>query len=374
MRIPFNKAFMTGNELRYVEDVLRHSKTSGDGVYTDKCQRLMEQRFGAAKVLLTTSCSTALELAVLLADLSPGDEVILPSFTFVSTANALVLRGVVPRFVDIRPDTKNLDENFIAAAITPRTRAIMPVHYAGVGCDMRAIMDIAQAHSLMVIEDAAQGVNARFESDYLGTIAPLGAYSFHETKNYSAGECGAIVINDPALIERAEILREKGTNRSQFNRGQVDKYTWVDIGSSFLPSDLLAAVLYAQLEAMDAISAHRERIYEHYMRRMQPLAEDGRVSLPVIPDECQSNYHMFYLTTTVIEERTALISHLRQRDILAVFHYVPLHNAPMAQQLGLPQHELPVTQAVSERLVRLPMYCELTTADIDSVCDAVVEF
>ena len=373
-RIPFNKSFVTGRELDYVDDVLRNHSTSGDGVYSKKCQELMQRSFSANKVLLTTSCTSALEMAVLLCDLKPGDEVILPSFTFVSTANALVLHGITPCFVDIREDTKNLNEALIEGAISGSTKAIMPVHYAGVSCDMNAVRKIAKTHGLRVIEDAAQGVNASYNGDYLGTLGDLGCYSFHETKNYSSGEGGALLINDDALVERAEILREKGTDRSRFFRGDVDKYSWVDIGSSYLPSDVLAALLLAQLESLEEINEQRKRVVQRYSERLQSLADDGRIELPCIPDECQTNHHMFYILTENQDERMALAEHLKSAGILAVFHYVPLHDSLMGKKLGLDKKELPVTRSVSERLLRLPLYCDLSDADVDFVCDSIVEF
>jgi len=373
-RIPFNKSFVTGRELDYVDDVLRNHSSSGDGVYSKKCQELMQQVFSANKVLLTTSCTSALEMAVLLCDLKPGDEVILPSFTFVSAANALVLHGITPCFVDIREDTKNLNEALIEEAITGSTKAIMPVHYAGISCDMNAVRKIADTHGLRVIEDAAQGVNASYNGDYLGTLGDLGCYSFHETKNYSSGEGGALVINDDALVERAEILREKGTDRSRFFRGEVDKYSWVDIGSSYLPSDVLAALLLAQLESLEEINGHRERVVQRYSERLQSLADDGQIGLPYIPDECQTNHHMIYILAENQDVRMALAEHLKRAGILAVFHYVPLHDSIMGKKLGLDKKELPVTRSVSERLLRLPLYCDLSDADVDFVCDSIVEF
>jgi len=334
----------------------------------------MQDVFSARKVLLTTSCTAALEMSVLLCDLEPGDEVILPSFTFVSTANALVLRGIMPRFVDIRRDTKNLDEELIEAAITEKTKAIIPVHYAGVSCDMDAIASIAGKHDLRVIEDAAQGVNAAYKDRFLGSLGDLGAYSFHETKNYSSGEGGALLINDAALVERAEIIREKGTDRSRFDRGQVDKYSWIDIGSSFLPSDILAACLYAQLEALDEINGLRKRVVDLYKERLQSLADEGLIELPFIPADCRTNNHMFYILAQDRDARSALIDHLKNNGVLAVFHYVPLHDSPMGRKLGCDQTELPVTQSVSERLLRLPLYCGLADADVEFVCDLIDEF
>jgi dTDP-4-amino-4,6-dideoxygalactose transaminase len=374
IRIPFNKSFETGRELEYVADVLKNHSTCGDGVYSKKCQEFMQETFSAQKVLLTTSCTSALEMSVLLCDLQAGDEVILPSFTFVSTANALVLRGITPRFVDIREDTKNLNEELISDAITENTKAIMPVHYAGVVCEMSEISKIATEHGLRVIEDAAQAVNASYDGQSAGTIGDLGAFSFHETKNYASGEGGALLINDEALVERAEILREKGTDRSRFNRGQVDKYSWVDIGSSFLPSDILAAVLFAQLESLEEIDEMRSRVAGLYRQRLCELSKDGHIELPFVPENCRSNNHMFYILTRDQKTRSALIDHLKSKDILAVFHYVPLHNSPMGKKLGCDDRDLPVTQSVSERLVRLPLYCDLSDSDVDFICDEIVAF
>ena len=332
--IPFNKPCIVGSELIYVGQAVAGGHASGDGPFTRRAQKLIEERFGARRILLTTSCTAALEMAALLCGFGPGDEVILPSFTFVSTANAVVLRGATPVFVDIRSDTLNIDERLIEAAITPRTRAIFPIHYAGIGSEMDEIMAIARRHNLLVVEDAAQGVFAKYKGQWLGTIAQMGCYSFHETKNFSCGEGGALVINDPELEKRAEILREKGTNRSQFLRGQVDKYTWVDIGSSYVLSDMLAAFLLGQLENMQKITARREEIFKLYGTLLAPLVESGQIRTPFTPQHCTANYHMFYLLAANLAERTALIEHLRQAGILAVFHYVPLHSSPFAKSLG----------------------------------------
>ncbi|KUH75773.1 dTDP-4-amino-4,6-dideoxygalactose transaminase [Mycolicibacterium novocastrense] len=374
VRIPFNKPAVVGSELEYVREAVAGGHASGDGPFTERAQAMLEERFGANRVLLTTSCTSALELAALLCDLQPMDEVIVPSYTFVSTANAFVLRGARPVFVDIRPDTLNIDERLIEQAITPRTRAIFPIHYAGVACEMDIIMDIADRHGLLVVEDAAQGVFARYKDRWLGTIGHLGCYSFHETKNISCGEGGALVINDSALENRAEILREKGTNRSQFIRGQADKYTWVDIGSSFLPSDMLAAFLVGQIENMEAITERRGRIFTRYATILEPLVERGLIQIPVVPSHCEANYHMFYLVTGSAEERTALIAHLRRAGILAVFHYVPLHTSPFARSLNLPNEELPETERLSARLLRLPMYFDLTDEQADEVAHHVLDF
>lgn len=374
IRIPFNKPAIVGSELTYVGQAVAGQHASGDGPFTKRAQAMLEASFGANRILLTTSCTSALELAALLCGLQPGDEVIMPSYTFVSTANAFVLRGATPIFVDIRPDTLNIDERLIEQAITPRTRAICPVHYAGVACEMDTIMDIADRHGLFVVEDAAQGVHARYKDRWLGTIGHLGCYSFHETKNLSCGEGGALVINDTAMEQRAEILREKGTNRSQFLRGQTDKYTWVDVGSSYLPSDMLAAFLVGQIENMEKITRRRGELFDLYARILSPLAEQGLVRLPVVPEYCTSNYHMFYILTADIEERTALIAHLRAAGILAVFHYVPLHSSPFAKSHGIPSVQLPVTDEMSARLVRLPMYFDLTDAEVEEVGGIVLDF
>ena len=373
-RIPFNKPFIVGKELYYIAQSVLQLKTSGDGLYTKNAQDLMKHVFGAHDIMLTTSCTAALDLAAILADVKDGDEVILPSFTFSSTANAFLLRGARPVFVDCRRDTLNIDENLIEAAVTTRTRAIAPVHYAGVGCEMDAIYTIAQKHRLIVIEDAAQGVNAKYKGQYLGTIGDIGAYSFHETKNFICGEGGAIVLNRQELVERAEIIREKGTNRTRFFRGEVDKYTWVDIGSSLLPSDILAAFLFAQLENMDVITRKRQEIYRRYEATLRPLANRGLVTLPVIPPECESNYHMFYIVLNSFDERTRLIEHLKTQGILALFHYVPLHTSPMGTAMGYSAGMLPVTEIVSERLLRLPMYYEMQESEVESVVSEIFRF
>lgn len=374
IRIPFNKPAVVGSELTYVGQAVAGGHASGNGPFTDRAERILEKAFDARRVLLTTSCTSALELAALLCDLQPGDEVLVPSYTFVSTANAFVLRGARPVFVDVRPDTLNIDERLIEQAITPRTRAIIPVHYGGVACEMDTIMDIANRHGLLVVEDAAQGVFASYKGRWLGTIGHLGCYSFHETKNFSCGEGGALVVNDPAMEHRAEILREKGTNRSQFLRGQTDKYTWVDVGSSFLPSDMLAAFLVGQVENMEKITTRRGEIFHRYAEMLAPLVESNLIRTPVEPPHCATNYHMFYILTADIEERTALIAQLREAGILAVFHYVPLHSSPYAKSLGLLERNLPVTDELSARLVRLPMYFDLTDHEVVEVADAVLDF
>ncbi len=374
IRIPFNKPCVVGPELTYVGQAVAGGHASGDGPFTRRAQALMEGRFGAQRVLLTTSCTAALEMAALLCGLGPGDEVILPSYTFVSTANAVVLRGATPVFVDIRPDTLNIDERLIEAAITPRTRAIFPVHYAGVACEMDEIMAIASRHGLLVVEDAAQGVFAKYKDRWLGSIGHLGCYSFHETKNFSCGEGGALVINDRSLEKRAEILRDKGTNRSQFLRGQVDKYTWVDVGSSYVLSDMLAAFLLGQLENMEKITARRQAIRDRYAAMLAPLAERGQIGVPFEPQHCATNHHMFYILAADLDERTALIAHLRQAGILAVFHYVPLHSSPFARSLNVPQASLRVTEDASARLLRLPMYYDLSDREVGEVAYRITEF
>ncbi len=373
-KIPFNKPSFTGSELKYINDSVSNQHISGDGLYTQKCSALMEQKFNAKKILLTTSCTHALELASILIDLKEGDEIIVPSYTFVSTVNAFMLRGAKPVFVDIRLDTKNIDENLIEEKITSRTKAIFPVHYAGISCDMDKINDIAKRNNLYVIEDAAQGVNAKYKNNYLGTIGTFGCYSFHETKNFMCGEGGAIIINDERFIERAEIVREKGTNRSKFFRGEIDKYTWVDIGSSYLPSDILAAFLYAQLESMDAITNTRKIIYNKYIEGFKDLEKEGRVLLPVIPENCLSNYHMFYILTEDETQRDRLINYLKKQEIVSVFHYVPLHSSPIGLNLGYSVGDLPVTEDVSKRLLRLPFYNDLTDDKQDYIISNVTAF
>lgn len=372
--IPFNVPPCTGDEIEYIRQAVASHKICGDGQFTKNCNAWLEERFGAQKALLTTSGTTALDMAALLCDFQPGDEVILPSFTFSSTATAFVLGGAKLVFTDIRPDTMNIDEAKIEAAITPRTRAIVAVHYAGVACEMDAIMDIARRHGLIVIEDAAQGVMSSYKGRALGTIGDLGCYSFHETKNYSMGEGGALIINDPKYNERAEILREKGTNRSKFFRGQVDKYTWVDFGDSYLPSELNAAYLWAQLLRADEINNDRLNSWNEYNEAFKPLAEKALVELPVIPEGCVHNAHMFYLKTESLEQRTALIKYLKERDIMAVFHYVPLHSAPAGLKFGRFDGEDVYTTAESDRLLRLPLYYGLSREDRQAVIGAVKAF
>ena len=372
--IRFNVPPYVGKETEYMKAAIDSHKICGDGEFTKRCNAWIEEHTGTAKALLTTSGTQALEMAALLSDIQPGDEVILPSYTFVSTANAFVLRGAKLVFVDIRPDTMNIDEKLIEDAITDKTRAIGPVHYAGVGCEMDTIMDIAKRHNLVVVEDAAQGVNAFYKGRALGSIGDYGCFSFHETKNYSMGEGGAILINRPEQIEDAEIIREKGTDRSRFFRGQVDKYTWVNIGSSFLPSDINAAYLMAQLEMADEINENRLQSWTRYNEGLQDLAQEGVIELPYIPEECTHNAHMFYIKTKDMEERKALISYLKERDIAAVFHYVPLHSAPAGLRFGRFHGEDRYTTKESERLLRLPMYYNLSESDQQKVIDAVHGF
>ena len=372
--INFNVPPCTGNEMKYIEQAISSHKICGDGSFTKMCNAWLEQRFAAKKVLLTTSGSTALDMAALLCGLEPGDEVILPSFTFSSTANSFVLAGAKLVFVDIRPDTMNIDETLIERAITDKTKVICAMHYAGVACEMETIMDIARRHKLLVVEDAAQGVMASYKGKALGTIGDLGCYSFHETKNYSMGEGGAIVINNPDYIEQAEILREKGTNRAKFFRGQVDKYTWVDFGDSYLPSELNAAYLWAQLEMADEINNDRLHSWHEYDEAFKPLEAEGKLTLPTVPEGCAHNAHMYYIKCKDLAERTALIRFLKERDILAVFHYVPLHSAPAGERFGRFDGEDKYTTAESDRLLRLPMYYGLTAEDRSRVIAAVKEF
>lgn len=372
--IPFNVPPCVGTELDYVGQAIASHKICGDGPFTKQCNAWLEQRFHAQKVLLTTSGTTALDMAMLLCDLQPGDEVILPSFTFSSTATAAVLAGAKLVFVDVRPDTMNIDETKIEAAITERTKVIIAMHYAGVACEMDTIMEIAHRHGLKVVEDAAQGVMSSYKGRVLGTIGDFGCYSFHETKNYSMGEGGALVINNPDYNERAEILREKGTNRAKFFRGQVDKYTWVDFGDSYLPSELNAAYLWAQLQCADAVNDDRMATWNAYREAFAPLAEQGKLELQTIPENCVHNAHMFYLKCKDLEERTAFISFLKAHDVMAVFHYIPLHSAPAGVKFGRFAGEDVYTTAESERLVRLPMYYGLTAEDRAKVIRTVLDF
>jgi len=372
--IPFNKPFIAGKELFYIAQAVTLGNIGGDGHFTKACGRLMEERFGVEHVLLTPSCTAALEMAALMFDLREGDEVIMPSFTFVSTANAVALRGARPVFVDIRPDTLNLDESLIERAITPSTRAIFPVHYAGVACEMDAIMAIADAHGLHVIEDAAQGVHSRYKGRALGSIGHLGCYSFHETKNYICGEGGALCVNDRLLLDRAEIIRDKGTNRRQFFRGQVDKYTWVDIGSSYVPSEIVSAFLYGQLEMLDAIRDRRRENYAFYHGRLAELEAEGLLRRPVVPRHCETNYHMYYILLPSQDVRDGLLKHLHAAGIGAVFHYVPLHSSPLGIKLGGDPSALPVTSELSGRLLRLPLFYEITPEEQEQVCGEIQRF
>ena len=373
-KIPFNKPFIAGKELYYIAQAVTFGNMAGDGNFSQRCCRLMEQRFGIRQVLLTPSCTAALEMAAMLCDLKPGDEVILPSFTFVSTANAFVRLGVRPVFVDIRPDTLNLDDALIEKAITDRTRVIVPVHYAGVGCEMNRILSIAGKYNLRVVEDAAQGVNAFYDGRALGSISSLGTYSFHETKNFICGEGGAICLNDEALIAQAEIIRDKGTNRKQFFRGEVDKYTWVDLGSSYIMSEICSAFLFAQLEMMDVITERRRQLYQTYRHQLKPLEADGLVRLPHVPDDCQSNYHLFYILLPDRTTRDALMTHLRENGINTVFHYVPLHSSPMGHTFGYREGDLPITEDLSGRLLRLPIYYEIEPAEQHAVVNEINRF
>ena len=372
--IPFNVPPFIGTELTYVKEAIDAHKICGDGQFTKKCHAFLEERFGAQKALLTTSGTTALEMATLLCGLKKGDEVLVPSFTFSSTATAIVLTGATPVFVDIRPDTMNIDETKLEAAITDRTRAIMAVHYAGVACEMDTIMGIAARHGLKVIEDAAQGVMSTYKGRALGTIGDFGCYSFHETKNYSMGEGGALIIRDPENNDAAEILREKGTNRARFFRGQVDKYTWVDYGSSYLPSDMNAAYLWAQLREADRINDNRLAIWNKYSQAFAPLAEAGRVEVPTIPEGCVHNAHMYYLKLRDLEDRTAFIQYLKDKGIVAVFHYIPLHSAPAGLKFGRFHGEDVYTTRESDRLVRLPLYYGLTAEDQQHVIDTALAY
>jgi dTDP-4-amino-4,6-dideoxygalactose transaminase len=373
-QIPFNKAALAGNELDYIQDAIERGHVSGDGYYTQKCQAFLEEQLGVGKVLLTTSCTHALELAALLLDIQPGDEVIIPSFTFVSTVNAFVLRGARPVFADIHNDTLNLDETHLAALISPHTKAIVPVHYAGVGCEMDRILAVAESNGLAVVEDNAHGLFGKYRNQFLGTFGKLATQSFHETKNFTCGEGGAILINHPDLIERAEILREKGTNRSRFFRGQVDKYTWVDIGSSYLPSDILAAFLYAQFEHAQEIQAARKQIWETYHTGLANWASANQVQQPFVPAHCEQTYHMYYLLLPSLDFRQRLIAHLKMRGILSVFHYLPLHLSQMGRQFGGQPGDCPVTEQVSDRLLRLPFYTRLSALEQSQVIEAVQSF
>lgn len=369
--IPFSRPATTGKELQYVSQAIQDGFSAGDGSFTKKCHELLKHALGVPSVLLTTSCTDALEMTALLLDLQPGDEVIVPSFTFVSTANAFVLRGCKPVFVDIRADTLNLDEEQLEGLITPYTKAVVPVHYAGVGCAMDRICDIAARHNMAVVEDNAHGLFGRYQKKFLGTFGSFATQSFHETKNFTCGEGGALIVNDRQYIERAEIIREKGTNRGRFFRGEVDKYTWVDIGSSYLPSDLLAAFLYAQLEAREEIQARRCQIWEYYYQSLKGWADEHQVRLPVIPADCEQPYHLFYLLLPSLEARQALIDHLKADNIRSVFHYQPLHLSDMGRRFGGKLGDCPVTESVSNRLLRLPFYNDLTESDQERIVGSI---
>jgi dTDP-4-amino-4,6-dideoxygalactose transaminase len=374
LRIPFNRPFFSGKEFDFIQEAIANWQLSGDGAFTKKCHALLEKELGIPKALLTTSCTHALEMAALLLDVGPGDEVIVPSFSFPSTVNAFVLRGARPVFIDIRRDTLNLDENKLESLVTRCTKAIVVVHYAGVGCEMDAILQVAGGHGIAVVEDNAHGLFGRYKGNYLGTLGCLATQSFHETKNFTCGEGGALLINDSRYIERAEILREKGTNRSRFFRGEVDKYTWVDIGSSYLPSDILAAFLYAQLEAREIIQSKRERIWNCYEEHLRDWAVDYGVQLPSVPSHCEQPFHMFYLLLPSLEARQALITYLNALEINSVFHYLPLHLSSMGRRFGGKSGDCPVTEEVSDRLLRLPFYNDLTEADQARVLSGLKEF
>ena len=372
--IPFNIPPHSGKELEYIKQAIDSQKICGDGQFTKKCKDWLMKQTGAVDALLTTSCTHALEMAAILSNIQPGDEVIMPSYTFVSTADAFVLRGAKIVFVDIRPDTMNIDENLIEEAITEKTKALIPVHYAGVGCEMDKILAIAKKHGLYVVEDAAQGVMASYKGRALGSIGDFGCFSFHETKNYSMGEGGALLIKDPAYIERAEIAREKGTNRSKFFRGQVDKYTWVDYGSSYLPSDMNAAYLYAQLEVAEEINQNRLNSWNSYYELLKPLQDDGYIELPHVPKECKHNAHMFYIKVKDLDERTRLIGYLKENGVAAAFHYVPLHSSPAGVRFGRFAGEDVYTTAESDRLLRLPMYYGLEKDSVDNIVTNTEKF
>lgn len=373
-KIPFNRPYMTGRELHFIAEAKFGNMLAGDGPFTKRCHRWLEEETGCCKALLTHSCTAALEMSALLLDIQPGDEVIMPSYTFVSTANAFVLRGGVAVFVDIREDTLNLDERLIEAAITPRTKAIVPVHYAGVACEMDSILEIARRHGLKVVEDAAQGVMASYKGRALGSIGDLGAYSFHETKNVISGEGGALLVNDPALALRAEVIREKGTDRSRFFRGEVDKYTWQEVGSSFLPGELIAAFLWAQLEEAEAITAERLAIWRRYNEALAALEKKGRLRRPIVPADCQHNAHMYYVLLAPEIDRQEVLSDLKRNAIYSVFHYVPLHSSPAGRRYGRAHGTLDVTDRQAERLLRLPMWVGLAQDQQDRIVDVLNGF
>ncbi|AOY82029.2 dTDP-4-amino-4,6-dideoxygalactose transaminase [Moorena producens JHB] len=373
-KIPFNRPVTVGTEFDYIQQTIKNMDLSGDGAITKQCHALLEEILSVPKVLLTTSCTHALEMAALLLNIKPGDEVIVPSFTFVSTINAFILRGAQPVFIDIRPDTLNLNEEKLESLITPRTKAIVPVHYAGVACEMDAILEIAGRYGIPVVEDNAHGLFAKYKGKYLGTFGCLATQSFHETKNFTCGEGGALLINDPQYIERAEIIREKGTNRTRFYRGQIDKYTWVDIGSSYLPSGILAAFLYAQLESRQQIQSKRQQLWEYYYENLKDWAPEYGIRLPIVPEYCDQAYHMFYILLPSLEKRQALIAHLKAQGIYSVFHYLPLHLSDMGREFGGKEGDCLVTEDVSDRLLRLPFYNDMTEADQARVVASIKKF
>jgi len=374
LRVDFNRPVIVGHEMEYMAEAVANAHISGDGPFTKKCHALLQEALGIPKALLTTSCTHALEMAAILLDIKDGDEVIVPDFTFVSTVNAFVLRGARPIFLDIRPDTLNVDESKLEAAITPRTKAVLPVHYAGVGCEMGAIMDVAQRHNVAVVEDNAHGLFGKYKGQFLGTFGVMATQSFHETKNFTSGEGGALLINDSKFVERAEIIREKGTNRSRFFRGQVDKYTWVDIGSSYLPSDLLAAFLYGQLEQRDRIQVRRKSLWETYHLALRDWAGENGVGLPFVPEHVEQSYHMFYLLMPNLDLRQRFIQYLRDLGIYSVFHYLPLHLSDMGQSFGGKPGDCPITEDVSDRLVRLPFHNGLTNSEQELAIEAILDF
>jgi dTDP-4-amino-4,6-dideoxygalactose transaminase len=372
VKIPFNRPYMTGRELSYIAQAHQNHKLAGDGPFTENCSRWLEERTGATRALLTHSCTAALDMAAILAGIGPGDEIIMPSYTFVSTANAFVLRGGVPVFVDIRPDTLNIDERLIEAALTSRTKAVVPVHYAGVGCEMGPIVELARRRGLVVIEDAAQGLMSEHQGRSLGAIGALGALSFHETKNVISGEGGALLVNEPGLVERAEIVREKGTNRSKFFRGEVDKYTWVDIGSSYLPGEIIAAFLWAQLEEAEAITARRVALWDRYHERLEPCERAGRIRRPVLPALCRHNAHLYYIVLPSREHRDRLVERLRERGIVALFHYVPLHSSPAGRRYGRAAGAMTHTERAGDCVLRLPLWLGMDAGVADAVAHEIV--
>ncbi len=373
-RIPFNRPFVSGKEIEYIQKAIENDHISGDGEFTKKCNKLLESRLDVPKALLTTSCTHALEMSALLLDIQPGDEVIVPSFTFVTTVNAFVLRGAKPVFVDIKPDTLNMDETLLEGLVTEKTKVIVPVHYAGVGCEMDGIMAVAGKYDLAVVEDNAHALFGKYKGKYLGTFGTMAVQSFHETKNFTSGEGGALLINDPALIERAEIIREKGTDRSRFFRGQVDKYTWVDLGSSYLPSEILAAYLFAQLEEKEEIQRRRKTVWNFYDENLESWAEENGVRLPMVPNDSEQTYHMFYVLMPSLKSRQGLINHLKDNEIISVFHYLPLHNSKMGKKFGGRDGDCPVAEDVSDRLLRLPFYTGMSDEDMGRVVTNIKSF